>query len=180
MQSFDVSYGLLSSLLSNMIVRRAIVQGYNCLYFSDFLSAEQLTIKHIVALEAAALGWITIPPPPQLSLEAKSLMASYSDEDQLSRLLLGGERDYGWDGRYVNLHFQVAPISTMFSFGNMIRLRNALRAAAANPINNAGTMITPTRPGQPPAVEEDDDETPRAIRARPVGLSIERLQEWET
>ncbi len=140
-----------------MIVRRAIVQGYNCLYFSDFLSAEHLTLKHIVALEAAALGWITIPPPPKLSPEAKTLMASYSDEDKLNRLLLGGDRNYGWDGRYVNLHSLLVPISTMFRFGNMIRLRKALRVAAANPLppsndGDAGTMNTPTQQRELPAV----------------------------
>ncbi|KAF8916367.1 hypothetical protein CPB85DRAFT_1432056 [Mucidula mucida] len=164
MQSFDVSYGLLSSFLSNLIVRRENVRGYNCLYFSDFLGAQQLTLKHIVALEAAALEWIVIPPPPQLSQEAKNLMASYSDEDRLRRLLLGGEWTYGWDAR----------------FSNMIRLRNALRVAAANPINNAGTMNTPTHPSKPPAVEEDDDETPRAIRARPVGWSPDQREEEES
>ncbi len=104
MESFNVSYGLLSSFLSNMIVRREKVQGYNCLYFSDFLSADRLTLKHIVALEAAALGWITIAPPPEFSEAAKNLMVNYSDGDLLNQLLQDGECTYGWDARYVNFH----------------------------------------------------------------------------
>ncbi len=76
--------------------------GKNCLYLSDFVDASELTLKHVVALETLVLGWITPPPPPQLSERVQNLMSTYSDPRSLSNLLrLPESTTAGWDARYV-------------------------------------------------------------------------------
>ncbi|KAF9019677.1 hypothetical protein BDZ89DRAFT_1072808 [Hymenopellis radicata] len=147
LQSYQVKYGLLSSFLSNMIVYRADVMGKNCLYFSDFVNASDLTLKHIVALEAVALGWITPPLPPKLSDEVRNFMTTYSDTWKLNELL--------------RTPAPTAPGWMLGMFRSTLNVKLAKDCAPGN--LDTGSEITP-KARRPPSITigmDDGKDTPR-------------------